>query len=414
MLTRIFGLLTVTLALAIAAHAQSYTESTLHAFTTANPVGTVTPDAAGNLYGALDWTSACQPGKTAANCGVIFKLNSSGKETVLHQFSGLANGASPVAPLTRDVAGNLYGVTKEGGNTSSTFAYGHGVVFKITPQGRFSVLHKFVASGGEGALPSGPLTIDSAGNLYGTTEQGGSSSTSCNNGCGVVFKITSKGVFSVLHAFTEPDGFLPRGNLILDSAGNIYGTTDFGGPNGGFNPSTGVLFKLTTQGQYTVVASFNSGDCFDDCSPSYIVRDSAGNFFGIGYDVDSGGYNNGGIFEVNTSDSQSMVYNFCFGVDVACPNGAEPFGQIVESAGLLYGTAETGGGSTQQEFGQGVVYEAAPGTLTENVLYSFPTQSGGLCNPQGIAMDSKGNLYGTATYCYGTTGGVVFKLTKSQ
>ena len=204
MLTRIFGLLTVTLALAIAAHAQSYTESTLHAFTTANPVGTVTPDAAGNLYGALDWTSACQPGKTAANCGVIFKLNSSGKETVLHQFSGLANGASPVAPLTRDVAGNLYGVTKEGGNTSSTFAYGHGVIFKITPQGRFSVLHKFVASGGEGALPSGPLTIDSAGNLYGTTEQGGSSSTSCNNGCGVVFEITSKGVFSVLHAFTEP------------------------------------------------------------------------------------------------------------------------------------------------------------------------------------------------------------------
>ena len=133
MRTRIYGLLTVTLALAISAHAQSYTESTLHSFTSASPVGTVTADSAGNLYGALDWTSACQPGKTAANCGTIFKLNSGGKETVLHRFSGLANGASPVAPLTRDAAGNLYGVTKEGGNASSTFAYGHGVVFKITP-----------------------------------------------------------------------------------------------------------------------------------------------------------------------------------------------------------------------------------------------------------------------------------------
>lgn len=410
---RISICLTVTLALAIAAHAQSYTESTVHTFTNASPVGTVTADSTGNLYGALDWTSACQPGKATANCGAIFKLNSSGKETVLHTFSGLANGASPVAPLTRDSAGNLYGVTKQGGNPSSAFAYGHGVVFKITTQGRFSVLHKFAASGSEGALPSGPLTIDSAGNLYGTTAQGGNSSTSCNNGCGVVFKVSSKGVFSVLHAFAETDGFLPRGNLILDSAGNIYGTTSNGGPDGGFNPSNGVLFELTPHGQYTVLASFNWGDCFDDCSPTYIVRDSAANFFGIGFDIDSGGFNNGGIYEVNSVGTQSLVNNLCFGVDTACPDGAEPFGQIVESGGLLYGTAETGGGATQQEFGQGVVYEEDPGTLSETVLYSFPTQSGGLCNPQGITMDTKGNLYGTATYCYGVTGGVVFKLTKN-
>ena len=99
-------------------------------------------------------------------------------------------------------------------------------------------------------------------------------------------------------------------------------------------------------------------------------------------------------------------------MDDACPNGAGPFGQIVESGGLLYGTAETGGGPTLQEFGQGVVYEEDPSTLTETVLYSFPTQSGGLFNPQGITMDTKGNLYGTATYL-GATGGVVFKLTKN-
>lgn len=401
------------LALGLSAHAQTYTESTLHAFPVASPVGSVTVDSAGNLYGALDWTSACQPGKATANCGTIFKLNAGGKETVLHQFSGLANGASPVAPLTRDAAGNLYGVTKEGGIPSSTLAYGHGVVFKITPQGQFSVLHKFAASGAEGALPSGPLTIDSAGNLYGTAAQGGNLS-SCSNGCGVVFKVTSKGVFSVLHAFTETDGFLPRGNLILDSAGNLYGTTTDGGPDGGFNSSYGVLFELTPHGQYAVLSAFDSGVCFDDCAPSYIVRDSAGNFFGIGYDIDSGGFNNGGIFEVTPSGTQSVVNNLCFGVDTACPNGAEPFGQIVESAGLLYGTAETGGGATQQEFGQGVVYEQDPATSAQTVLYSFPTQSGGLCNPQGITMDAKGNLYGTATYCYGVTGGVVFKLTKSQ
>jgi uncharacterized repeat protein (TIGR03803 family) len=407
----LIGLLTIAVSLALSAHAQTYTESTLHAYTTANPVGTLTADSAGNLYGALDWTGSCAPGKTGVDCGLIFKLNSAGQETVLHKFTVLANGASPVAPLTRDSAGNLYGVTKEGGHTSGTFAYGLGTIFKINPQGKFSILHQFAASGAEGALPVGPLTLDSTGNLYGTTEQGGSSSSSCASGCGVVFKLTPKGVFSVLQTFTEPEGFLPRGNLILDSAGNIYGTTDFGGPVGGFNPSDGVLFELTPKGDETVLYSFNTGQCGDGCNGSYIVRDSQGNFFGSGYNA-SPDFDAGGIFEISASDAESFSYYFCPGVDNPCPNGALPFGQIVESGGLLYGTTETGGGATQQEFGQGVVYELNPSTATENVLYAFPTQSGGLCNPQGITMDAKGNLYGTATYCYGVTGGVVFKLTK--
>ncbi len=411
---RIFALAAFTAALTFAAHAQTYTESTLHAFTTADPVGTLTVDSSGNLYGALDTTISCQPGLTGVNCGTVFKLNSSGKETVLHQFSTLASGESPIAPLTLDAAGNLYGVTKVGGHTSTTFSSGLGTVFKITPQGKFSVLHKFAASGAEGAWPIGPVTLDKAGNIYGTTSVGGNFITNtCSNGCGVVFKITPKGAFSVLHSFTEADGFIPTGNLILDSAGNIYGTTDFGGPDGGFNPSYGVLFKLTPKGKYSVVSSGDWGDCLNNCSPSYIVRDAQGNFFGEGFSVDSGGDNNGGLYEVNASGTASEITNFCFGVDTPCPNGALPFGQIVESAGLLYGTTEVGGGATQQAFGQGVVYQLDPSTGIETVLYTFPTQSGGPCNPQGISIDSKGNLYGTAIYCQGNLGGIVFKLTKN-
>jgi uncharacterized repeat protein (TIGR03803 family) len=402
----------LTVALALAAHAQTYSESTLHSFNAANPVGTVTVDSSGNLYGALGWTGACQPGKTAVECGLIFKLNSSGKETVIHRFSALPNGAEPVAPLTLDAAGNLYGVTTNGGHTSSTFAYGLGVVFKITPQGKFSILHRFTAGGLEGAQPAGPLTVDAAGNLYGTTTKGGNTGL-CNGGCGVVFKVTAKGAFSVLHAFSQTDGEYPTGNVIVDTLGKIYGTTVYGGPvQGPINSSYGVLFELSPAGEETVLYTFlGDGESCDGCYPAYSVRDLAGNFYGSG-STQSPDFDGGVLYEINTSESENFSYYFCPGASGLCPNGAIPSGQIVESEGLLYGTTAEGGGSGGN--GQGTVYQLSPGTGIEKVLYSFPADASQGREPQGISADSQGNLYGTASYGNGVPGGLVFKLTKNQ
>ena len=412
MRNRLFVLAALTVAIALGAHAQTYTESTLHTFTAANPVGTVTVDPSGNLYGALGWTKACQPGKTAEECGLIFKLNSSGNETVLHHFSTLANGANPVAPLTLDAARNLYGLTTYGGHTSSTFAFGLGVVFKITPQGKFSILHKFAASGLEGAQPTGPLTMDAAGNLYGTTSKGGNTSL-CNNGCGVVFKVSAKGAFSLLHTFSQTDGESPEGNLIVDTLGNVYGTTVYGGPvQGPINASYGVLFELTPAGEETVLYSFlGDGENCDGCYPGYIVRDSALNFYGPG-STQSPDFDGGVLYEINTSESENFSYYFCPGVSGLCPNGAIASGQIVESDGLLYGTTAEGGGSDGN--GQGVVYQLSPSTGIETVLYSFPADASQGREPRGISGDSQGNLYGTVSYGNGVPGGLVFKLTKSQ
>jgi uncharacterized repeat protein (TIGR03803 family) len=412
MRNRLSILAALTVTIAVAAHAQTYTRSTLHNFNSANPVGTVTVDSAGNLYGALGWTGACQPGKTPVECGLIFKLNSNGQETVVHNFSALATGADPVAPLTLDAAGNLYGVTTYGGHTSSTFAYGLGVIFKITPQGKFSILHRFAAGGFEGALPDGPLTIDAGGNLYGTTIQGGNSSL-CNLGCGVVFKVSAKGAFSVLHALSQTDGEYPKGNLIVDPLGNIYGTTTNGGPvQGPINASYGVLFELTPSGQETVLYTFlGDGESCDGCNPTYVVRDSAGNFYGSG-STQSPDFDGGVLYEINTSESENFSYYFCPGVSGLCPNGATPSGKIVDSAGLLYGTTAEGGGSDGN--GQGVVYQLSPGTGIETVLYSFPADASEGREPQGISADSQGNLYGTASFSNGIPGGLVFKLTKSQ
>lgn len=178
------------------------------------------------------------------NSGVVYQFNSSGA-TVLYNFQGGTDGWSPQGPLLRDSAGNLYGTT---GNPDGSFcdSDGCGNVFKVDPSGHETVLFTFMG-GPEGGHPRGGLVRDAQGNIYGISFTGGQSPNYCGDpydrGCGVIFKIDTTGRETVLHTFTnQADGGYPNGDLIIDSAGNLYGTTTTGGDP---NCQCGVVFKLT-------------------------------------------------------------------------------------------------------------------------------------------------------------------------
>lgn len=190
--------------------------------------------------------------------GVVFKL-SSGHETVLHSFTG-TDGANPIGGVIRTAAGNLFGTTENGGT-------GGGVVFKMDPRGNETVLYTF-RSFSIGVSPGAGLVRDSGGNLYGTTLLGGPSDD------GVVFKLHpgDKNV-TVLHSFSGSDGMTPLGPLVLDSSGDLYGTTGGGGAS-----EDGVVFELDSNGNETVLHSFSGTDGWQPVGS--LTRDSAGDLFG--------------------------------------------------------------------------------------------------------------------------------------
>ena len=203
----------------------------------ANPLAGLIADRAGNLYGTTGFGGS-------SDFGVVFKLAPNGTETVLHFFAGgPSDGRTPFfsGGLIVDPAGNLYGTTFGGG--ASDF----GVVFMLAPNGTETMLHSFAGSPTDGASPQAGLIIDGAGNLYGTTANGGASDF------GVVFKLAPNGTETVLHSFAggPSDGAGPVAGLIADSAGNLYGTTSGGGASG-----FGVVFKLAPDGTYTVLHTF--------------------------------------------------------------------------------------------------------------------------------------------------------------
>ncbi|MGC9950576.1 MAG: choice-of-anchor tandem repeat GloVer-containing protein [Bryobacteraceae bacterium] len=302
----------------------------LHTFTGGadggEPQAGVIRDAAANLYGT---TSS---GGTAGG-GTVFKLDTSGNETVLYNFTGGADGGSPSAGVIRDAAGNLYGTTFFGGGSHSNA----GVVFKVDPSGLETVLHTFTG-GADGGRPAAGVVRDPAGNLYGTAEWGGA------GGHGVVYKLDTAGREKVLHNFTGgADGGDPIAGVIRDPDGNLYGTTNKGGTNGG----RGVVYKVDAAGQQTVLLSFGGG------SSGYypiagVIRDQAGNLFGttLWGGPQWGGY--GVVFKLDMSGQETVLYSFA--ADGANPNG----GVIAGTDGDLYGTA--GGGT----YGFGVVFELKP------------------------------------------------------
>lgn len=283
----------------------------------ANPEAALVSDGAGNFYGTT--MNGGSSGK-----GTVFKITAAGVETVLYSFSGGADGASPVAGLVRDGAGDFYGTTFSGGTSRN-----NGTVFKIDSSGVKTVLYRF-AGGSDGSLPYGRLVSDGAGHFYGTTFRGGTSDY------GTVFKITAAGAKTVLHNFADgADSVSPQANLVIDGAGNFYGTTLEGGTSG-----LGTVFKIDSSGAATVLHSFAGGHG-DGAGPgAALVRDGAGNFYGA--TVEGGTSNTGTVFKITSSGVITVLYSFAGGGDAA-----NPIGGLLIDGGYLYGTTVNGGTSNQ-------------------------------------------------------------------
>ena len=385
--------------------AQAQTYTVLHRFTH-NTGGGILPDAGLIGDSAGNLYGTTSDGGGPSSFGVVFKLDKTG-ETVLYRFTGGADGLGPAARLVRDPAGNLYGTTSRGGTS------GYGVVFKLDTTGTETVLHSFTG-GADGAYPGmGGLIRDSAGNLYGTTGFGGNSGCG-GSGCGVVFKLDSTGTETVLHRFRGAegaDGANPSGALIADSAGNLYGTTEDGGTVGPCRsdpePGCGVVFKLDTTHMETVLYSFTGGS--DGAQPyAGLIRDSAGNLYGT--------TENGGLVGCPDGFACGVVFKLdTTGTEAVLysftggADGGNPYaGLIRDSAGNFYGS--TGNGGT---FGHGVVFKLDT-TGTETVLHGFTGGTDGSSPIAGLTRDSAGNLYGTTAAggsgCQGDGCGVVFRL----
>lgn len=231
------------------------------------------------------------PGWDTDTCGIVFKISPDGTETILHTFSGIPDGASPQSVLVRDEKGNLYGTTIVGGTGSSQHncydfgvLYDCGTVFKIDPTGKETILHSFTGFQGDGEYPYAGLRRDKKGNLYGTTYAGGSNTcTESNFGCGTIFKIDLiAGDETILHNFTGwSDGEYPYSRLIGDGTGNLYGTAWGGGIGGPVN-GHGTVFKLDTASTgypMTTLYSF-TGPPDGDFPQGGVVLDPEGNIYG--------------------------------------------------------------------------------------------------------------------------------------
>jgi uncharacterized repeat protein (TIGR03803 family) len=227
-------------------NAPSYKEKVLHAFKGTSdgwlPTSLVR-DAKGNLYGTNADGGYLGGGCDSffAGCGTVFELSAGGKFKLLHTFK-YSDGALPFGNLIQDASGNLYGTTLDGGSNGKCES-GCGVVFKLSPAGKITMLYNFT-NGSDGADPTWGVVMDAAGNLYGVVQ---------NFGDGEVFELTPSGDFRVLHTFNGTDGTSPNG-LILDAKGNLYGTTGGGGDSG-----SGVVYELDKAGTETVLYSFKGG-----------------------------------------------------------------------------------------------------------------------------------------------------------
>jgi uncharacterized repeat protein (TIGR03803 family) len=322
----------------------------------------------------------------------------------VYNFTGGTDGGDPATPLTFDSAGNAYGTTAAGGD------FDFGTVFMLTPSGQQTVLYSFTG-GGDGLDPHGGVTLDSVGNLYGTTVAGGFGGFCAGDGCGVVFELSpSNGGWTetTLYSFQGlNDGFGPGGGLVFDSAGNLFGTA----PDGGLH-SAGVVFELspTIHGwRQRVIHPFTGGKDGAVGSLGLLLLDTAGNLYGV---TELGGTNGAGaVYKLSPTArgawKTTVLYDF-----KGMPDAGNPYGGLIfDKAGNLYGTTYFGGTA-----GMGAVFQLTPGpngTWQENVLYSFQGGTDGSFSTTTLVFNAAGSLYGTTS-----TGGrpscdcgTLFKLT---
>lgn len=402
----------------------SYTYSVLYNFCSQpdcadgdEPFASLIKDASGNFYGTTSMGGA-NTGCSPYRCGTVFKLDSSGNYSVLYSFCAQANcadGEQPYAGLFEDSSGNLYGTTQYGGTGLG------GTVFKLDPGGHYSVLYNFCsqtncADGGE---PFAGLIEDASGNFYGTTNRGGATNPNCPypSGCGTVFRLDRAGNETVLYSFCSQancaDGYLPYAGLIEDASGNFYGTTFLGGSSGG-----GVIFKLDSAGNYTVVYTFCSQvNCTDGYYPyAGLIQDPSGNLYGTTY---SGGNTNGGVgigggtvFKLDKAGNYTVLHTFC--TQLNCTDGGNSEASVIrDSSGNLYGTTTLGGPPGASG---GTIFKIDSAGNYSN-LYIFcaqPECTDGYQPYASLIQDASGNLFGTTYFGGSNTGtalsGVIFKL----
>lgn len=365
------------------------------------PYGSVISDAAGNLYGTVG-TAGAHSG------GAVFELSpaAGGGWTQKTLFSFNPDGTSgsfPQAGLVFDSAGNLYGTATDSRNGSP-----YGTVYTLVPQADGSwtqtVLHEF-GNGWDGQAPYSGLIFDAAGNLYGTTRDGG------GHGSGMVFKLTpqanGKWTEKLLHSFGNGnDGQSPYAGLVLDSAGNLYGVTAGGG-----NYGYGTAFELspTTGGGYSEKVLHEFGNSRSDGQNPYatLIFDAFGNLYGTTGGGGTAGQ--GTVFELSPKSGGGWTETLLYTFQENRTDGSAPVGSLIfDAAGNLYSTTRSHGAN-----GSGTVFELTPttsGPWTETILYNFFGESDGGTPLAGVILDTSGNIYGTTLS--GGSGGTVFELTR--
>lgn len=321
--------------------------------------------------------------------------------TVLYSFTGGADGGNPSEGLVFDPAGNLYGTTQYGGtgNCTQYGLHGCGTMFKVTNQQTETVLYSF-KGGSDGEYPWGGLALDDKGSLFGTTVSGGL-------GFGVVFSLDKNGTENILHRLTGgTDGAYPYASLTLDHAGHLYGTGTSGGDLSCGIRSTGCGTLFTLYGSRGAVLHRFAGNSADGNYPGYgaVLVDNTGNLYGA--TAEGGAANYGTVYKIDRNGNYTVLYSFSGESD-----GCEPSGSLAtDEDGNLYGTASACG-----DFNKGTIFKVnSAGSFT--LLHTFSGAAGDGNAPfGGVTRDRDGNLYGTTLFggdCGLELGGcgTVFKL----
>jgi uncharacterized repeat protein (TIGR03803 family) len=358
--------------------------STLASFVTPDgihPLAGVIMDGSGNLYGTASAGGAFSD-------GTVYEL-ANGQHTItrLASFNG-TNGDFPYGgALILDSSGNLYGTSQYGGSGGGG---GDGTVFELA-HGKHTITTLASFDGTDGAGPLGGLVMDSNGNLYGITEQGGASNY------GTVFEVAKgSGAITTLASFNGfGNGGTPGGPLIMDSSGNLYGTTSGGGPHSG-----GTVFELRPgSGTITTLAAFKNANGTDSPDPGgRLIMDSNGDLYG---GTQRGGVSDyGTLFELAKGSGTITTLASFDNPEGGAPNG----GLVMDSAGNLFGTTYQGGA-----YGEGTVFKLANGSGMITTVASFRGKRGEY-PAAGLFQDNHGNLYGTTSDGGAKSIGTVFEL----
>jgi len=396
--------------------AQAQTFTVLHAFSGEaggdEPQAGVTMDAAGNLYGTTYFGGRMGSPLCVDGCGTVFKLGKKGSGwilTPLYSFAG-SDGAFPDGRVAIAHDGTLYGTTNEGGN-SGCGGVGCGAVFQLKPPASApksalapwtsTVLYTF--TGSDGSHPQGDLTFDQPGNIYGTTAYGGA------DNIGVIYELTPAGgtwTESVLHSQSYAEGSYPQGGVIFDSSGNLYGVLAQGGQT-----QFGSVYELSPSGSnWTEQILFSFYEFVDGIYPKGgLLFDPSGNLYGT---TSTGGSNDGGgtVFELTTAYG-GWTYNTIYNLS-GCGQCGPQDKLVMDAAGNLYGTTY---GLGHDGYGSVFKLTPSNGGWTYTSLHDFTGGTDGALPEGRLIFDSNGNLYGTAsqggTGCSSLGCGVVYEIT---